>query len=149
MSLRRLATNSSLMVVDIDFNGQKISFDLGLELEIKADDPRLNKKLAEIPRNYAFLMMVLKKLTIEYKRLERRTKSIKAKRLRILREECSTVKEAEILIESDEVYNRAFKKQLKVEEYKDIIDAAVRSYEMRKDLIQTLSANERNERSNT
>ena len=137
--INRYASKSKLMVVEVLWGDELIKFNLYKELRI--DENNMDHELKEHASNYAFLSMLHKKLIIKAKWQERETKKIRAIRHIKLRAIKDTVKEAEIALEKDKVYLKAYKKQLEVEDIKETIEVCVKAHEERKDLLQTLAAN--------
>jgi len=146
--LQALSTSSTLMNIKLEYNGEVVKFNLAQELKISETPADLRHSIKESPKTYAFLLMLHRKLSIQVKNYERRTKRIRSRQLSGYLNTESSVKGAEILVERDKKYNRAFKTQLTIQDFRDTIEVAVKAFEMRSELLRTLSASERNERAN-
>lgn len=148
-SLHKISQGSDLMNIDITYKGKRYRFNLHEELQIK--ETRLNDKLKEHASSYAFLTQFLTHLETYVEELERKYKKtydklyIKAKNKttggRPMSDDLCKATAG-----SSSIYQGALKKYIKAKQDKNIIVRAVRAYETRKDLMQTLSANFRQER---
>ena len=149
--LKKFAKISDLMNVKIGYGNETFKFNLYNETRIDVDS--LNKELNDQPSSYSFLLMLHKKL-------------IKVKSTKEVLKDRAYAK-AFVLHKTsiDESTNRTMSKEVAKEkaqinkEFMDsqeeliqaihdcnIIEACVKAFEQRKDILQTLSANHRNER---
>lgn len=137
------------MNVDIRYNGQRYRFNLFEELQVSEDS--INKELKTQSSSYAFLTQLLVHLEKLSKELEMEQKAAWAKSYSIFKEEKGnngrplTDDLAKAKADKSKTYITAHKAWLNALFQKGIIQKAVVSFEQRKDLIQSLSANLRNE----
>lgn len=141
--LNKYASKAKLMHIRIKYNDEVFKFNLFEELQIV--ETKKNDQIKEHAQSAAFLLMLLKKFEILVKDLDKERKKVKATRLIKLRETSESVKVAEIRIDSDKKYITAVDALLEVEEVKGVLEACVTSFNDRKELLQTLSANVRKE----
>lgn len=149
-SLKEYANKSELMNISIKYGTEKFTFNLGTELKITED--RINFELKEQPSSYAFLSLLHKKLlrSLNDKLLE---KDKEYGRLFNGRKDDTNP-------DTGKPYNDELCKNyaLKHDDYMEValevnilrekvgvLETAIRAFEMRKDMIQTLSANIRGE----
>jgi hypothetical protein len=144
MRLNKYASRSKLMDINITYGKENFKFNLYEELQII--ETKKDEQIKGHTQAYAFLLMLQNKLQIKAKDLETQRKKTKAKRLMALRNTSESVKVAEINIDSDKKYLQAAYESLGAEEVLGIINACVESYTVKKELLQTLSANIRKER---
>lgn len=144
--IRKYASTSDLMKVKIIFKSESIKFNLFEELVV--DEETINKEIQEQPSSYAFLAMLHVKLIRVAKDKKAEMEKEYAKKYTKFK---STIDEEtnrlypkeyakEMAIKSDS-FNEAIQVYHQAEENAGIIGACVKSFEQRKDLIQTLSAN--------
>lgn len=144
--LKRYAAESRLMNIRIRYGEDVYSFNLYKELIV--DENKINNEIKDQPSGYAFLGMLHKKLIRKAKDRERELEKIYAQLFVNCKKKIDpstgklysndVVKEMVIL---DSQYGEALKIFLKAQDDRDDIETCVRSFEERKDLIQTLSAN--------
>lgn len=136
--------NSDLMKIKIEYGGKVYGFNLDEELQIA--ETFMAKNMKNQPRQYAFLAMLHKKLIIlsrdTNQELSRKKNELMAK----IKPNFSTVKEADAHVAADKSVVALQNKLLRIDEMVSTMEVAVRAFEMRKDLLQTLSANIRKER---
>jgi len=144
--LRKYASSSSLMDIKITYGNETFEFNLFEELVV--DENRINREIQEQPSSYAFLAMLHKKLF----------RISKDKKMEMEKAYARAYMKAKSQIDSDtnRLYPKESAKEMatkspnyhlairyyhQAEEDWGVIDACVKSFEQRKDLIQTLSAN--------
>ena len=146
---------SPLMVIRIKFGNEVFKFNLFEEC--KVDEADLETELKDLPSSYSYLIMLHRKLISNLKVLEDEKKKVEARRY--IHYATSTesiyysthgrlppVRLAEAFTENDKHYKDICSRVLQASEDTATIEAAVRSFEVKKDLVQTLSANLRKER---
>lgn len=155
MSLNNLADKSSIMQVNIIYNGEKIKFNLNEELKIV--ESRMQNDLTNQPRVYAFLSTLHKKLIIQFEQLEaqkskqygklfnnyklsKTTKHYEAFKKPPSDDVCSN------LVNTNSIFTELVERTLQAKHDMLILGSIVRSFEQRADLLQTISANIRKER---
>lgn len=150
-SLDKLASLSPLMEIDITYNGKRYRFNLYQETQINAET--LNREVKKHPSSYSFLLqlrnnlekrsLILEKdkdrlynrLYIKYKKMNNPLTG------RPLSDDAAKAKAL-----ASKEYDEAVTKWIEsVHNFKTLRDA-IKAYEVRKDLMQTLGANMRNER---
>lgn len=141
-------SKSGVNRIYIKFGNEKIRFNLWDELKI--DERKIEHELKTQPSYYAFLTMLHKKLLTQFEtlKLQRRklaaTLFLKAKESthqgRPLNDEMCKAK-----VEKNPKYLALCEQCIKAKDDADSVFAAVRGFEQRKDNLQTLSANRRQE----
>lgn len=137
------------MFVSITYNGEKIKFNLGKEVQIDEDD--LEKELQGQPNKYGFLLLLHKKLLTEFE-IAKTTKKKKWAHLYLkAKEEMRNGRPinddmAKASADSNSKYIELCLRCIKIKDSADTIFAAVKAFEQRKDLMQTLSSNIRAQR---
>jgi uncharacterized membrane-anchored protein YhcB (DUF1043 family) len=145
--IERYSKTSSVMDVKLEYNGKVYKFNLYKELKI--DGNSTTNQLLTHTTSYAFVAMLHKKLIIRYKEASKALASNKNRLIPLIKNKynMSSLKEAEAhLYKNNKVIKEKEKELLRLEEVKDLMEVVVRSFEYRKDLLQTLSANIRKER---
>lgn len=144
--LSKYAKESDIMNIDIKYGSERFKFNLNDELVIK--ETNRDNEIKNHPRSYAFLSMLNVKLKTVVKDLHTELKATYSSRLKAIKDsgKYGSVKEAEFAVLRDKKYKALQSKISYVEEKKEEIEVAVRSFEQRKDLLQTLSANTRREK---
>lgn len=144
--LLKYSKNSRLMNISISFGDEDFHFNLYEELIV--DEDKINKEIREQASGYAFLAMLHKKLIRVAKDKKAEMEKTYAKKYvqykstidpdtnRLYPKE--TAKE---MATKSKAYNEVILEYNQAEENAGILEACVRSFEQRKDLIQTLSAN--------
>lgn len=130
--------------IAIKYGDETFRFDLARELAI--DETNMKEILETHAQYYGFLMTLHRRINAKTKKLKVILEGTRAKRLTKLRNTYSTVKEAEYQLKFDKAYLKALRAFEKSEDDKELLEACIRSMEVRKDLIQTLAANDRAER---
>lgn len=134
---------SPLMKVKVRYHGEIFEFNLDQELKIM--ESRVTAHLMNQARSYAFVAMLHKKLIIKARDQQRAIN--RARDLAVSRLSSSMqIMAAKAKAGSDKKVIKLEDQLIEIEEARDTIEVCVRSFEMRKDLIQTLSANIRRER---
>lgn len=151
----QLASKAELMNVSIKFGKQEFQFNLYEELRIVESD--MQDDIIQHPASYGFLKMLHTKLSLKVKDLEISKRS-KEEELRVYYlgdKKSEYYKEnskfpsqglADSLVKSNDNYLEILNKLNKAEKDRNLIEACVLAFEQKKDLIQTLSANIRKER---
>lgn len=153
--LQQYGVKSGLMLIRIKYGEELFKFNLFAECQINEND--IEKELTELPSSYSYIIMLHKKLIGRAKRCEDIKKRVEAERYIYYltsnqspyyreNQKFPTVRLAEAYTEKDSKYREAVEDWLKSVDELNTIEAAVRSFECKKDLLQTLSANLRRER---
>lgn len=153
--LSKIIQNSKVTQVNIKHGDELVKFNLLLELKIDVD--RLNPQIQRQPALYSFLSVLHKRYISLAKTLEKEKKRVWAERFiyYLTSTNCKYYKKmgfhpsqkiAESLVEVDELYQKSIRDLIKAEESQDILETCVKSFEQRASMLQTLSANERNEK---
>lgn len=144
------ARSSKLMVIDITYGSERYIFNLANELKI--DEVTVNRELKNQPTSYSFICMLHEKLIHRFELLE----NLVEKRYNQLYVKYKSDTRTTYYTEngkfpSDDLckamciknkdYQNLIKKMLTIKNQRDIIKTAVRGFEQRSFLIQTLSAN--------
>lgn len=149
MRLSEIASKTNLMEISISYGTERFNFNLYQELVV--NERNINHELMVQPTSYAFLSLLHKKLYRKQKDMEQELNKIYAK-LYIRFKEESQVEvyrvnkdyiDQKVIKHKD--YQAALSAYNSAESDCKIIETCVRSFEQRKDLIQTLSANIRKE----
>lgn len=142
---------TSLMDIVLNYGGEKIKFNLTDELRI--DEARINEELKTQPSYYGFLLVLMNKLERNRNDKKAEVNRLKSKLFikykgeidpqtnRVLSNDLADAK-----TEVNKKYQETLKKYYKVEEDWSIIKSCVEAFQQRSHLIQSLSANVRNER---
>jgi hypothetical protein len=149
MSLNRIAEKSDLMNIDIMYNGKRVRFNLFEELQVK--ETNINTELKKHASSYSFLTQLLVHLEKQTSILESESKAawskvfvqlkkVKGDNGRPLNDDVAKAR-----ADKHPIYMKALKKSIEIKFQKNLIARAVQSFETRKDLIQSLSANLRQE----
>lgn len=139
------AETSKIMDVAVQYKEEK--FEFNLDAELKISESSINSHLKGHVRGYAFLSMLHVKLKIKYRDQGKRIQRLKSKLIYKYKPLYKTVTEAEAVMYKEHKELREMEDDLlRIEELRDIIEVCVRSFESRKDLLQSLSANNRKER---
>lgn len=151
-NLNSYAKSSKLMDISFTLDEKRYSFNLASELKI--DSVTLNTELKKQPTHYAFLSMVFERVNILVEELE----SSLEKRYNQLYVEFKTDTSTtyyqkakklpsddlcKSLVLSDKRYTILKRKLIFTKQQRNILKTAVKSFEQRAFLIQTLSANNR------
>ena len=135
-----------MMRVRLSYDGEEFDFNLAAELKINREG--LDKELKNHATSYAFISMLHVKLVIKHKELNKSLAAKKNRKIPMVRKQqgLSSLKEAEAyLLKNDKKLRDGERELLALEELKDVLEIAVKSFEYRKDLLQTISANKRRE----
>lgn len=144
--LNKLSRTSQIMNVEVRYRDEKFKFNLNEELKI--EETRLNEFIKAQPQAYSFLLMLHKKLINRKKELELDRKELYDKlyiKMKDKSEVKLTVDALRAKIEKNLEYKLLRRQILKAESDCDDIETSVRGFEMRANLIQTLSSNLRRE----
>ena len=148
--LNDYSKGSKLMNIKVKYGKEEFKFNLYKELII--DENTLNRELKEQPSLYGFLTLLHKKLIRIKEDKETEVNKIYADvyiDMKNNRNQLTGKPNADDLCKqtaiADTDYNNAKKVLSKATEQANIIGSCVRSFEQRKDVIQTLSANLRKE----
>jgi len=146
-NLYKYAETSKVMEIKVSYNGEVFEFNVYKELKI--DKENMIKQLKNHATSYAFVAMLHKKILIKHKELHKKLSAKKTRMIPIVKKNkgYTSLKEAEAyLVTKDKKVKSMERSVLELEELKDLLEVCVRSFEIRKDLLQTISANIRNER---
>lgn len=149
--LAKLSRISSIMDISLKYGDEVIKFNLNDELKI--DEAKINYELKTQPSYYGFLSLL-------EKRLERVEADKKAELVKVESELLIEVKTetdpltnrpynndvAEAMVKSNKDYQKALKDYNQAVENKGVLQSCVRSFDQRSYLLQTLSANVRDEK---
>jgi len=131
------------MDIKIKLNDKIYSFNLDKELRISEN--RVSIHLMNQARSYAFVAMLHKKLIIKVR--DHQKHIARARDLAVSRHTHTMgIMAAKAKSANDPALKKLEDELMHIEEARDTIEVCVRSFEMRKDLIQTLSANIRKEK---
>lgn len=137
------SASSPIMRVKIKYNNEVFEFNLDTELRII--ESKVTGHLMNQARSYAFVAMLHKKLIIKARDHQKHIS--RARDLSISRyAESMQITAAKAKSANDPKVRKLEDQLIEIEEARDTIEVCVRAFEMRKDLIQTLSANIRKER---
>lgn len=143
-TLLRIARTSSVGKVSLQYGDELIKFNL--TKEVKIDPETIEDELLNQPTYYAFLIMLQSKLIRKFKDQEVEVRKIYAKLFEGNKDEGMANDLAKETAIANEKYTSAQKLLNEYEQNMNDIIGCVKSFEMRKDLLQTLSANIRKER---
>lgn len=137
------------MIIKIIYNGEKIIFNLGKEARINEDD--LEKELQGQPNKYGFLLLLHKKILTEFEKAKVAKKKKWAHLYLQAKESTTTGRPmndtmAEATADKHPGYIELCHRCIELKDQADSIFAAVRTFEQKKDLMQTLSSNLRAQR---
>jgi len=144
--IKDYSKNSQLMNITIKYGNEKFNFNLFKELQITEE--RINYELKEQPSSYAFLSLLHKKVLRTYS-----DKLVEADRVygRLFSAKKGTTNQNTGRVFNDDQakqyalkhddYVEVTKEVNRLKEEVGILDTCVRSFEQRKDLLQTLSSN--------
>lgn len=148
MGLSKAIKNSSIMEVTIKFNGDIIEFDLAKELKINEDI--IDSEIKKQPSHFGFLLMLQAKLKKKFSEKLGKKRRIQSDIWLDLKGTTNPAtgskyqkEDIQAIVETDEDYIKSQKAVDKVSTEVEIIESAVRSFEQRSHLLQTLSANAR------
>lgn len=138
------ARASPVMDLKIRYKDEIIKFNL--DEEMRVDESHVNQHLKSQIRNSAFLNILQVKLSIQYKNDHKKLNREIERHLVQYKGKFKTLKEAEAHMYADNPSLRKMEDALlELEEFRDTISACVKSFESRQNLLQSLSANVRNE----
>jgi len=148
MGISKLVKKSSIMDVSIKFNGKLIEFNLADELRI--NEEIIDSEIKKQPSHFGFLLMLQAKLKKKFSEALSKKKRVQSDIWIDLKGTTNhstgskyQKEDIQAIVETDEDYIKAQKLVNKVSAEVDILEAAVRSFEQRSHLLQTLSANAR------
>lgn len=138
----------SLQLISIVYGKEKIQFNLSQELKVNEDE--LNDELKKQPGYYGFLLLLHKKLLTQWHVLKERRKSTWAKLYLKAKEKNQkgtqrpfTEEMAKAWADSHSDYQKLTSQCIQAKDDADVIFSAVKGYEQKKDILQTLSSNTR------
>ena len=141
--LIEFSSTSPIMDIKIKLNDKVYAFNLDKELRISEN--RVGAHLMNQARSYAFVAMLHKKLIIKVRDHQKHIARVRdlaisnhTDSMGIMAAKAKSANDPQLKKLEDELMH--------IEEARDTIEVCVRSFEMRKDLIQTLSANIRKEK---
>lgn len=138
------------MEFDITYNDKRYRFNLYTELQV--NEKRLNDKVKSHASSYSFLTMLNNAIIYEYELLEKDAERTYNKLYKQYKDEknkntgrANSDDMAKAMALSSKLYKKAIHKMLALKYQKNRLDKAVKAFETRAFLIQTLSANVRKE----
>lgn len=143
-----IARGASLLDITITVNGEKVRFNLYKELRIQSND--LNSDILAQPRLYSFLSMVYSECKLKEEEAEAAAKRIyaelyvKFKKLKGESGRPNSDDMSKALAEKSTKYQVALRKVMFAKQKSRTIYTCLEGFRQRKDLIQTLSSNIRN-----
>lgn len=145
-----IARKSRIMDISIDYNGEKIEFNLSQELAV--NEMVINKEIKHQPTHYGFLSMLHKGLIKNKDTYEKQYKKAWAKAYLSKKQKIDSTTGraysndvAKEYANSSKRYLSLLTKYNKAKHDMGTIGSCVESFEQRSSLIQTLSANKRKE----
>jgi hypothetical protein len=132
--------------ISIVYDGEKIRFNLFEEVSI--NENRLDQEIKSQPSLYAFLILIQKKLNTRFEGLKQERKKLYGQLFLRAKQRSHAGRPyndemAKAWVESHKKYVTITSNCIKAKDEADVLYAAVRAFEQRKDLIQTLSSNNR------
>jgi hypothetical protein len=150
-NLKTYLKTSKIHIVKVTYGGETITFNLGKELRIS--ESRLNDELKVQPSKYGFALMLLGKLKTRFEDLKTTRREVRG---RLWKKAKNTIQEttkrpmsdelAKAWVESHPKFITAERACTMAKDDVDVMYAVVRAFEQRKDVIQTISSNIRNEK---
>lgn len=141
--LTEYSAKASFMNVSLEIDGKPYSFNLDIQLKI--EETRLVSILKEQPRAYAFLCMLRNKVKIEIKKKAKELERKRAGLYNTLAKDMDKVTDINNKLKSNKNLRGMQDRIDDLDEVKSVLDIAVDSFNQRKDILQTLSANLRKE----
>ncbi|HJY22853.1 MAG TPA: hypothetical protein VJ279_08220 [Hanamia sp.] len=150
--MKRISSYRKSKILDIKvvYNGEKIIFNLASELRVNPDS--INDSLKIQPNHYGFCLLMHKKLLAVVERLKMERDAtygrlfIRAKETKVMNGRPFSDDTAKAWVESHSEFKKITRDCIKAREDADIIFAAVKGFEQRKDILQSISSNIRNEK---
>ena len=146
--IRKYASTSELMNISIRLGNEKFQFNLYQELAINTAD--LNTEIPMQPQMYGFLGMVVARLVKNLEEAEAHKKRVHAKLYVKYKDGKSSLTGrpnsddvAKALVEKSKLYKAVVSRYLLAKEQLQTIQFALEAFKQRKDLLQTLSSNNR------
>lgn len=142
-------TKSTLNQITINYGGEKISFNLMAEAKIV--ESNLMEEMESQPSNYGFLLLLHKKLTSQFEELKHDRKRLFAKLYLHAKENLKSKATgryysddaAQAYAECHPKFVKLTKRCIKAKDDADTIYSAIKALEQKKDLMQTISSNNR------
>lgn len=140
----------SFLSINITYGKEKISFNLLNELRVSEES--INTELKLQPSKYGFCLLLHKKLLTQYELLCKQRKKLwgklfyEAKETKGANGRLMSDDLAKAYVEKHKRYIEVTEACIKAKDDADTIYACIKSFEQRKDVIQTLSSNLRNEK---
>jgi hypothetical protein len=145
--LVKYASKAKFMNVNILLDGKTYSFNLDTELKVQLT--RLTGEIKDQPRQYAFLAMLRQKLVVKQRDLEKELKRKKDGMFVNYKKTIEKVTEANAKVNTDKDVQKMQDRVDHIADLKHVLDICLTAFDQRGRLIQTLSANERKEFSNS
>jgi hypothetical protein len=150
--MKRLSTyrKSKVLNIKVRYNGELITFNLASELRINPDI--INENLKVQPGYYGFCLLLHKKLLSRFEQLKADRDAIygsiflNAKETKIMNGRPYSDDAAKAYTESHSRFKKITTECIKAREDADVILAAVKGFEQRMQILQSMSANIRNEK---
>lgn len=143
-------SKSKVNAISITYNGENIKFNLFDEVQISMVS--LDRELKNQPSYYGFLLLLHKKLSTRVEELKLERKKLwgelylEAKTSTTQNGRPFTDDMSKAWVECHKEYVLASRKCIRARDEADLLFACVKAFEQRKDLMQTLSSNQRKER---
>lgn len=140
---------SKVLDIKIRFNGELVSFNLATELRVNPDI--INDNLKTQPGYYGFCLLLHKKLLSRFEQLKMERDAVygkiflNAKATKNMNGRPYSDDAARAYTESHKKFKDISLQCIKAREDADIISAAVKGFEQRKDILQSISSNIRKE----
>lgn len=151
--ISKLLKKTDLMNINIKYGEQKIRFNLKDELAI--NENQLNKEISQQPSHYGFLLILLNKLDKVKKVAKADLDKLEGKLYKKYKSDIDpntnrpySKEVAEAMVKTNKEFITTLKTYYKLEEEYGSIKSCVAAFEQRSFLIQSLSANIRNEKNN-
>lgn len=151
MSFIKKHNKLTFLNINIQYGDEKITLNLLSELRINPD--QINDEIKRQPSKYGFLLLLHKKLLTRFEEIKTERKKVYGKLYMRAKEtkQASTGRPmsddlAKAWVESHKKYVDITMLCIKAKDDADTIFSCVRAFEQKKDLIQSLSSNIRNEK---
>jgi hypothetical protein len=140
---------SPIFNINIVYNGERVSFNLAKELRINADS--IDYELSTQPGYYGFCLLLHKKLLTIFEQCKLERKRVYGRLLvqskdRKLNGRPYTDDLSKSWVESHKNYIAVSEKCIQAKDHADTIYSCIKSFEQRKDLLQSIASNRRAEK---
>lgn len=141
MRIRDYVKQKGLLSIEVLFRGKVYTINLYEELQINTQ--KINDELKEQPTSYAFLSTLNQHFIKRAENAERVMEKYKSMSIKKLYEKNGNVSLAKELYAAEPLYDKAMKDFNAAKDQRNILSMAVKSFEQRAFILQTLSANTR------